>query len=478
MSPAAAEVGTMAAGEPALKRGVTGSGFFTLAFGTIVGSAWMVLMGEWVAPAGPGGAVLAFLATTLLMVPVAAAYSEMVARVPRAGAEFVFVARGIGPRSGFVAGWFNTLYYIGITAFEALALSWFLEILVPSLADTSPLYTLLGKQVSLLDLGIGLGGALVMTVLNASGATVAVGFQRIVTFGFLIASALLVLLGFVQGDPVNWHPLFESTQGRSFAGGMFVMSATAAMWLNGFQTAASAVEERAEGTSLHTVARAMMGAVVAAAIFYCLIILASAGLVPWRDLTSGALPVAAAFDHALAGGIATKAIIVVAMASLLKTWNAMHLSASRVLLAQARAGFLPAWLAHVDAATGAPKRAAILVGLITCIGVFAGRGAIGPIISMGTMCTTTIVVLALVALIRLRREAGPRPAFVFGGGMAALVAVALGAAFVAVAAIASPFGISDGVPPEIWLVAVWLAIGLLAMALRSSPARGDGSPQG
>ena len=33
------------AAEPALKRGVTGPGYFALAFGTIVGSAWMVLMG-------------------------------------------------------------------------------------------------------------------------------------------------------------------------------------------------------------------------------------------------------------------------------------------------------------------------------------------------------------------------------------------------------------------------------------------------
>jgi len=76
--------------ESGLRRGITGPGFFALAFGTIVGSAWMVLMGEWVSPAGPGGAVMAFMGMALLMVPMAGAYTELMARVPRAGSESVF----------------------------------------------------------------------------------------------------------------------------------------------------------------------------------------------------------------------------------------------------------------------------------------------------------------------------------------------------------------------------------------------------
>ncbi|MBV2150751.1 APC family permease [Sphingobium sp. AS12] len=448
--------------EPALRRGVTGPGFFALAFGTIVGSAWMVLMGEWVTPAGPGGAVLAFLGMTLLMVPFAAAYAELVARVPRAGAEFVFVEKAFGPWPGFVTGWFLTLYFVGICAFEGLALSWFLENLVSAMAGWPPLYSFLGKSITALDLGIGLTGAVVMTLLNAAGAKVAVGFQKLVTFAFLAASALLVLIGFAQGDPANWQPLFTPAHGGSFAGGMFVMLGVAGMWLSGFQTAASAVEERAPGTSFHTVAKAMMLAVVVAAIFYSLIIIASAALIPWRNLTSGALPVAAAFDQALAGGIATKGILLVAMASLLKTWNAMHLSATRVILAQARAGFLPAGLAHVDAKSGAPRRAALLVGGWTCLGVLAGRGAISPIIAMGTICTTAIAAVALFALMRLRTvdKSEGRPAFILPGGQALLMPVAIGATIVASAAVVAPFGMAAGMPLEIWLMLGWLALGI------------------
>jgi amino acid transporter len=159
--------------------------------------------------------------------------------------------------------------------------------------------------------------------------------------------------------------------------GLISLMPVAVMWLNGFQPAASAVEERAEGTSFASVARAMMLAVVVAALFYSAMIAASSALVPWRELTTGALPVAAAFDHALPDGMATRALLIVALASLLKTWNAMHLSATRVLLAQGRAGFLPPFLARITPQHGAPRNAALLVGAIAALGVLAGRGRSG-----------------------------------------------------------------------------------------------------
>jgi len=456
--------------ETALRRGITGPGFFALAFGTIVGSAWMVLMGEWVSPAGPGGAVLAFMGMALLMVPMAGAYTELMARVPRAGSESVFVEAAFGPWLGFVTGWFLTLYFVSICIFEGLSLAWFLTNLVPSLAGMTPLYTLLGKPVTALDLGVGLGGVVVMTTLNASGARVAVGFQKLVTFGFLGASALLAVLGLARGDVGHWQPLFDGTQGRSFAGGILVLLPVAGMWLNGFQPAASAVEERAPGTSFATVARAMMGAVLVACVFYSTMILAASALAPWHELTSGALPVAAAFNHALAGGLATKGILVVAMASLLKTWNAMHLSASRVILAQARAGFLPAALARIDPQTGAPRLAALVVGGLAMLGVMAGRGAIGPLIGMGTMCNTAIGAFAMVALLRLRGR-GERAAFQLPGGRPLLLVVALGAVLVAGVAVLAPFGAESGVPVEIWMMLGWAALGAVLVGLCKVLAR-------
>jgi amino acid transporter len=94
-----------------LARRITAPGYFVLAFGTIVGSAWMVLMGEWVAPAGPGGAMLAFIAMCVMMVPMAGAYAELMARVPRAGSESVFVEAAFGGWAGFLPAGSDALFH-------------------------------------------------------------------------------------------------------------------------------------------------------------------------------------------------------------------------------------------------------------------------------------------------------------------------------------------------------------------------------
>jgi len=80
-------------------------GYFALAFGGIVGSGWVVVLGEWMGAAGPGGAALAFAAGGLAMALICACYAELTARMPRTGAEFVYVREALGPVPGFLVGW-------------------------------------------------------------------------------------------------------------------------------------------------------------------------------------------------------------------------------------------------------------------------------------------------------------------------------------------------------------------------------------
>jgi amino acid transporter len=92
--------------------------------------------------------------------------------------------------------------------FEGLTSAWFLGNLIPPLGRVAPLYTLFGKVISAVDLVVGLSGVALMTFLNASGARLAVGFQKLVTFSFLGASALLAGLGLMRGNVSHWQPLF------------------------------------------------------------------------------------------------------------------------------------------------------------------------------------------------------------------------------------------------------------------------------
>lgn len=439
-----------------LNRAITGVGFFVLAFGSIVGSGWVVAMGEWLGSAGPGGAILAFLLGGVVMALIAGAYAELMARLPRSGGEFCFVWNGIGPRTGMIVGWFILLHLVSFTAFEAFALCWFLEALIPPLADAPVLYHAAGTPVTVATLGIGVAGVVVITWFNCRGADVAVQLQRVITFGFIAISIALILIGLALGHARNLTPMFASARPNDALPGFFWTFATSLLFLSGFQATVNAVEERGHATSMPTIARSLVGAVLAAAAFYALILLAAALLRPWPLLVAAPLPAAAAYGDALPG--AATLVLAAATISLAKTWNALHFSAARLVMALARDRVLPAVLERVDPTSGVPRLAILGVAAGTLAWLGMGRGAIMPIINMCTICVTIIMILSLIALWRLRDRQEAAPEFVLPGGRVLLAAAIAAAALAAGIAAIAPFA-RGGVPVEIVLLIGWALAG-------------------
>ncbi|WP_458864873.1 amino acid permease, partial [Enterococcus faecium] len=64
--------------------------YLALGFGTMIGSAWVILLGDWLGKAGPGGAVLGFLAGGIVVMLVGACYAELAGHLPEAGSEFIY----------------------------------------------------------------------------------------------------------------------------------------------------------------------------------------------------------------------------------------------------------------------------------------------------------------------------------------------------------------------------------------------------
>jgi APA family basic amino acid/polyamine antiporter len=46
---------------PSLRGDIGRFQYLALGFGTMIGSAWVILLGDWLGKAGPGGAILGFL---------------------------------------------------------------------------------------------------------------------------------------------------------------------------------------------------------------------------------------------------------------------------------------------------------------------------------------------------------------------------------------------------------------------------------
>jgi APA family basic amino acid/polyamine antiporter len=433
--------------------------YLALGFGTMIGSAWVILLGDWLGKAGPGGAVLGFLGGTVIMMAIGMCYAELTARLPEAGSEFIYAHRVYGRGLAFTVGWFLILYFVSVTIFEALALAWIVDILVPSWKSAT-LYTAFGTPISAATLSVGIAGAALIYGLNFRGAHVAVVSHSILTYGFL--AVVLCILGalLVAGHPGHLMPLFATTNGKPWWLGSGAIFAFCAYALNGFQAIPQAIEERSGGISLRAIGFTIVGSIAAAALFYCLAVTAASAIVPWRSLVSEPLPMAAA-AAALPHGEAVVTILLVATAaSLLKAWNGVFMMAVRLLVAMARAGYVPATLMRLHPRFRSPVMALVLIGSLNIGGIFLGKGAIEPITDMCAMVLTLTYVLCCATVLKMRGQ-GAAAHFQVPGGQSVVWFAAAGAGLMAAVAFATPFWEQSGIPLEWRLLGAWSAIGVV-----------------
>jgi amino acid transporter len=214
----------------------------------------------------------------------------------------------------------------------------------------------------------------------------------------------------------------------------------------------------------------MVLGIVAAAIFYAAVILAAGSIVPWREILSARLPAVAAFDALNSSGLIGKIILCVAIASLAKTWNALVLMASRIILAQARAGMLPARFARLSQRAGAPANAILLVTITSITGMVLGKDALIPIVNMAVICVAMVLVLSLVILLKLRHRQPVSPGYAVPGGRPTILLCLTGAALMAGFAFCQPMlEKPGGIPLEWILMAVWIALGVAFSRLAAGP---------
>jgi APA family basic amino acid/polyamine antiporter len=444
-----------------LRRSVGRSGFFSLAFGAIIGSGWIVVLGDWLKAAGPAGSALGFVAGGAVMILIAVCYGELAARSPTAGAEFLYTLQTFGRFPAFLVGWFLTLYVIAVCAFEAIALAWLLRTLLPGIA-LPQVYTIAGSPITLDALLIGLSASLVVASLHYRGAGSAIRFQNVVTYGFIAVCVLVICCGLLLGTRANLSPILSAPPGHSWISGSLATFATAAFFLNGWQSSLHAIEERRPDVSARTAIQYMIAAIGGAAVFYVAIILAASMASPWPTLIGKELPAAAAFRGLGARGILGTLVVIAGSISLTKTWSACAWIATRLLFAQSRHGLLPRRFARLEPKSRSPRYAVVFVTVLTILGMCLGRGAITPIVNMSSICAALSMILCLLVLLRRRQIDKSRPSFAVPGGTPLILCALLGAVLMVGIALVEPILNGDGKIPLEWLMLLgWGAIGMI-----------------
>ena len=449
--------------------------YFALGFGTIIGSAWVVLLGDWLKIAGPGGTILGFAAGGAVMMIVGYCYADLTRRMPEAGSEFIYAYRIFGRNAGFVVGWFLMLYLIGVTVYEAIALPWVLEVLMPSLQGRV-LYRVFGYSMTLDALTISLCVAACVVVLNVLGINTAVRFHTLMTCGFLAIALFVMSQLLLFGHISNAAPLFATPDGGSWWLGAGSLFAFCAYGLNGFQAIPQTIEERSTQISLQTVAKILVVSIGLATLFYCMVVFCVSVAAPWRTSTNSPLAAAAAAHAIPHGGFVASALLVATAVSLLKAWNGIFLMATRLVVVMARVELVPPVLGRLSPRFGSPVAAIAVVGALNGIGILFGRGAIEPITDMCAMVLTATYVMCCGTVLLLRRSA--RAARAPAVGSDALIWTGLvGSAVMTLIAFISPFWQPGhhALPLEWQLMMAWSLMGAVVFLKIRSRYRRHGA---
>src|ERR1700681_5023625 len=176
--------------------------YFALAFGTMVGVGWLVVMDDWLARGGPLGAVLGFAIGGVLLLPVGYVYGQWVERLPDPPGEAAYTAQVFPPFVSYFTGWIMLLAYFIVCPWEAIALGKIAAYIFPQL-DSVEVYRVAGEPVFLFRLILGIALTVFLTTINYRGIRLSANFQKGMTSIVLLIFLVLVAISAVRGAPAH-----------------------------------------------------------------------------------------------------------------------------------------------------------------------------------------------------------------------------------------------------------------------------------
>jgi APA family basic amino acid/polyamine antiporter len=371
----------MAAGErdkaPELRRELGLADAVGIGFGAIVGAGIFAVTGIAAGVAGPA-VLLALPLAGIAAAANALSSAELAARYPAAGGTYEYGYQLVHPLAGFAAGWMFLASKTAAAGTVGLAIAAYLERIAPGLPGR----------------GVALAAIALFTAVNARG------IRKSATLNLaIVAAATLALLAFaaaagVRFDAARLHPFAPSGPGG-------VMRAAALLFFayTGYARVATLGEEVRDPR--RTIPRAIVITVAGVSVLYLLVTAAAVGGVGAAVLARTDAPLAEA-ARAMGMPALETAVSAGAVCAMLGVLLSQLLGLSRMAFAMARRGDLPRPLAAVDATSGAPVRAVMLVGAAAAVAAtFGTLRAIAPAASFAILLYYAI---ANLAALRLPRE--------------------------------------------------------------------------
>ena len=456
--------------------------FFTIGFGAIIGTGWVLMVGDWmIISGGPVAAMIAFIIGAVFLLPIGAVFGELTAAIPISGGIVEYVDRTYGNTMSYITGWFLALGNAILCPWEAIAIS---TLVSDMFGDLFPilrsikLYSIMGADVYLLPTVIALSFAVYVIIQNFRGASAAASLQAFLTKALLCGMILAMGISLVKGGPENIQPIFASVEGAAsstsastmFAGIISVLVMTPFFYA-GFDTIPQQAEEAAEGLDWNKFGRVISLALLASGGFYMVCIYSFGSIIPWTDFVKSSVPALACLKTI--NIFLYIAMLCIATIGPMGPMNSFYGATSRIMLAMGRKGQLPRSFAEVDPVSGTPKTANILLAVLTVIGPFLGKKMLVPLTNVSALAfifACTMVSFSCYKM-RLTEPDLPRPYKVLGGKFGISLACLAGSLIVLLMIVPGSPATLNAV--EWSIVLGWLAIGLIIKTLHRNKTSGS-----
>lgn len=317
---------------------------FAIAAGAMISSGLFILPGMAHARAGPA-VVLSYFLAGLLAMGGLLSIAELTTAMPKAGADYFYISRAMGPAMGTAAGVLSWLSLSLKGAFALVGLGVLAEGILP-----------IPSYVVAVLLGI------LFILINLVGAREAARFQVLLVLGLLGLMLYFIATGLPSIDVQYFEPFAPYGLKAVFATTGFVFVSYGGL----MNVASVAGEVNKPGRRIPI---GMVLALFLIVVLYTLMITIASGVLGAEGLDNSLTPIsdAAAVFLGSAGRIA---IEVAAALAFLTTANAGILTASRYLFALGQDRLLPPLLGRVGRRFQTPYAAILMTGAVALIALF------------------------------------------------------------------------------------------------------------
>jgi APA family basic amino acid/polyamine antiporter len=346
--------------------------------------------------------------------------TELGAMVPRAGGQYVFARRAIGPYAGFIIGWSDWLSTCGTNSAISILVGEYLGKVLPAVQGHAP--------------SIAVAIIVAFALLQWGGARQGARAQEITSL--VKGLVFLVMVGgcFLLGGGVKAAtpgPPLQSTGMPLYVAVILALQAVVYTY-DGWNGPIYFSEEMKDPG--REIPRAMFGGVISVMVIYLLFNAALVYVLPIQVIAGNNFAMGRA-ANAIIGPHGEQLILGLMIVSLLSACNAYPLMASRVLYAMSRDSLVSRRATQVNA--GGTPTISLLAGTIIAI-AFIATGTFEAIIEMLAYFFVAQYTMSYISLFVLRRRQPqtPRPYRAWGYPVTTGIALVGAVAFLVAAIVA------------------------------------------